>query len=203
LSPATIRGIIAARNIRRSAAWQAERTMKLILGNKNYSSWSLRAWLLLRQLEVPFDEEVVSLDSPEFKPRLTQLSGAGRVPVLIDAERVVWDSLAIAEYVAEKLPDSGVWPANSEARSMARSVVCEMHSGFFQIRQRLPMNVRALLPKMGWNVEVQAEVDRIEAIWAEARERFGQGGRFLFGKFCAADAFYAPVVFRFVTYDVQ
>ncbi len=177
--------------------------MKLILGNKNYSSWSLRPWLLLKQLGIAFEEEVISLDDPQFKPRLTELTGVARVPVLIDGDRVIWDSLAITEYVAEKAPNSGVWPVDEEARSVARSVVCEMHSSFFQIRGRMPMNVRASLPKMGWNVDVQREIDRVEKIWAQSRERFGQGGPFLFGKFCAADAFYAPVVFRFVTHAVS
>jgi glutathione S-transferase len=177
--------------------------MQLIIGNKNYSSWSLRAWLLLRQLDIAFDEEVLDIGGFDFKTRIRKISGAGRVPVLIDGQSVVWDSLAIAEYLAEKYPQSGVWPSDAGARAHARSCVSEMHSGFVQIRSRLPMNVRASLPGMGWDVSVQGEIDRVENIWAEARERFAGPGPFLYGTFCAADAFFAPIVLRFLTYGVR
>lgn len=177
--------------------------MKLIIGNKNYSSWSLRAWLLLEQAGIPFEEEVVSMGAPDFAARVRAVSPAGRVPVLIDGDRVIWDSLAIAEYLAERHPDKRLWPADATARAWARSICAEMHAGFSALRTAMPMNVTARLPGMGWSVRVQADVDRIVQIWTETRARFGSGGDLLFGHFTIADAVYAPVAQRLLTYAVQ
>jgi glutathione S-transferase len=177
--------------------------VKLLIGNRNYSSWSLRPWLVLAELGIPFEEEALSFNDPGFDAKVSRHSPAGRVPLLIDDDgTVVWDSLAIVEYLAERFPDRGVWPADARARAFARSICAEMHSGFTSLREGLPMNVTARLPGRGWSVRVQEDVDRITEIWRDARARFGGAGRFLFGPFSAADAFYAPVATRFVTYDV-
>ncbi|MEL6185683.1 MAG: glutathione S-transferase family protein, partial [Myxococcota bacterium] len=166
-------------------------------------SWSLRPWLLLSELGVPFEEEKISFNDPNWKTRFFEASPSGRVPVLVDGEVAVWDSLAIAEYVAERFPEAGVWPAHPEARALARSIVAEMHAGFSALRARMPMNIEAHLPGRGWDLTVQKDIDRILALWKDARTRFGAEGPMLFGRFSAADAFYAPVVWRFVTHDVQ
>jgi glutathione S-transferase len=180
--------------------------MQLYIGNKNYSSWSLRAWLLLTQLGIPFDERRLRLDSGAgslFKRTLLERAPTGRVPLLVDDGFAVWDSLAIAEYVAERFPDRGVWPADARARARARCVCAEMHSGFGALRDRFPMNIEASLPEIGPQVlreqpAVAADVARIEAMWSEALA--ASGGPFLFGAFSAADAFYAPVCSRLQTY---
>lgn len=177
--------------------------MKLVIGNKNYSSWSLRPWLVLAQAGIPFEEVSVRLLSEGFADEIRRYSAAGKVPVLIDGEIVVWDSLAIVEYLAERFPEHRLWPADPAARAYARSACAEMHSGFGALRSHLPMNVTALLPGMGWNVAVQRDVDRIAQLWTDARKRFGGGGPFLFGEFSIADAYYAPVVSRFATYGVH
>lgn len=174
----------------------------LIIGNKNYSSWSLRGWLLLRAFDIPFTEERIPLYVPGYKPKLLEKSPAGLVPVLIDGDVSVWDSLAIGEYLAEQYPDKGYWPTSKEARALARCVVSEIHSGFFSVRSHMPMNCRASHPGFGRNEKVDQEIERILAIWQDCRSRFGEGGPFLFGKFSIADAFYAPVVCRFQTYAV-
>ncbi len=175
--------------------------LRLVIGNKNYSSWSLRPWLLLQGLGIPFEEITLKLDTPEFAREIKRYSPAGRVPVLLDGELAVWDSLAITEYLAEKFPDLSVWPSDPAARARARSVCAEMHSGFASLRSALPMNVRASLPGCGWSMAVQADVDRITGIWTDLLER--SGGPFLFGKFGAADAFYAPVASRSATYALK
>jgi glutathione S-transferase len=177
--------------------------MKLVIGNKNYSSWSLRPWLLMTQAGIAFDEVNVRLFHGAFAAEIARYSPAGKVPVLIDGDVSVWDSLAIAEYLAERFPDQQLWPADRAARAYARSICAEMHSGFGNLRSQMPMNVTAVLPGMGWNVAVQRDVDRIAQIWIDARERHGAGGPFLFGEFSIADAFYAPVVSRFATYGVH
>jgi glutathione S-transferase len=177
--------------------------MKLLIGNKNYSSWSLRPWLLLKQLEIPFEEEALSFNDPAFKSRVKRHSPVGRVPVLVDDEIVVWDSLAIVEYVAEKFPDRGVWPAARAARARARSICAEMHAGFQGMRDRLSMNCELCMPGAVFEVGVRREIARVLEMWGDCRARFGAGGPFLFGAFSAADAYYAPVVRRFVTYDVK
>jgi glutathione S-transferase len=177
--------------------------MKLVIGNKNYSSWSLRPWLLLRQAGIAFEEIPVRLGTPGFAAQIAQYSPAGKVPTLVDDDITVWDSLSISEYLAERFPEKALWPADPAARALARSVCAEMHSGFPNVRNLLPMNVTAVLPGCGWNVAVQREVERIAAIWTDLRTRFGAEGPFLFGHFTVADAFYAPVVSRFATYGIH
>jgi glutathione S-transferase len=174
--------------------------MKLLIGNKNYSSWSLRAWLLLRHAAIPFDEERLSFNDRQFKEKVLRHSPAGRVPVLIDGALAVWDSLAIAEYVAEKFADRQLWPADAAARARARAACAEMHSGFGALRASMPMNVSTALPGRGWNVEVQRDIDRLCGLWRELRERHGHAGPFLLGAFSVADAYFAPVIWRFNSY---
>lgn len=176
--------------------------MKLVIGNKNYSSWSLRPWLLMKVLDLPFSEAVIPLYQPDSKPRLLEHAPSGKVPALHDEGLVIWDSLAITEYLAEQFPGVAVWPRDTEARAVARSVACEMHSGFGALRTHMPMNLRAALPGKGRTPQVQEDIERIQDLWSDCRERYGQDGPFLFGAFSAADAFYAPVVTRFVTYEV-
>jgi glutathione S-transferase len=176
--------------------------MKLVIANKNYSSWSLRAWLLLREAGIPFEEEMVRFGDARFSERLLRYSPAGRVPVLVDGDLTVWDSLAIAEYVAEKFPQKKLWPDASAARARARSMCAEMHAGFSQLRSRMPMNCEASLPLGLLEVAVQRDVDRMIAMWSDARATHGAGGPFLFGRFSVADAYFAPVVWRFVTYAI-
>jgi glutathione S-transferase len=177
--------------------------MKLLIGNKNYSSWSLRPWLLLDQLGIPFEEEKLSFNDPQFKAKVLKYNPVGKVPVLIDGDFVVWDSLAIVEYVAETFPDRGVWPAARQARARARSICAEMHSGFPSLRAKLDMNCEAHLPMPVLDRTTRREIARICDLWADcARFAVPAGGPFLFGPFSAADAYFAPVVRRFVTYDV-
>ncbi len=174
--------------------------LALYIGNKNYSSWSLRSWLLMRVLDIPFVEQPVSLVSSEFKQVIAKRSPAGRVPILVDDDLVVWDTLAIAEYLAERYPALEVWPAEFRARARARSICAEMHSGFSALRNQMPMNLEASLPGRGWNTAVQGDVDRILQMWTDLLGT--HHGPFLFGKFTAADAFFAPVVARLQTYGV-
>lgn len=174
----------------------------LVVGSKNYSSWSLRPWLLLRQFGVPFDEIVLPLDTPEFYARIRDYSPTGRVPVLHDGDVRIWDSLAIAEYANERWLDGRGWPANIAERALARSISAEMHSGFAALRGELPMNCRKRVKNHPASAEAKADITRIKALWRDARARFGKGGPFLFGTFGIADAMYAPVVLRFVSYDV-
>jgi len=180
--------------------------MKLVIGNKVYSSWSMRPWLLMRALEIAFDEIVLPLYEPETIKAIGHFNPAGKVPVLIDGDVTVWDSLAIIEYVAERFPDRGVWPRDPAARACARSLAAEMHAGFLPLRRALPMNLRRPVgrPKLDAEArkEVAANVGRIEVAFADAEARFGAGGPFLFGAFSAADAMYAPVVSRLHTYAV-
>jgi glutathione S-transferase len=177
--------------------------MRLVVANKNYSSWSMRAWMLLTQLEIPFEEVKLSFNDPQFKARVAAFSPARRVPVLIDGDLVVWDSLAIAEYVAERFPERGVWPSDAAARARARSVCAEMHAGFGALRDRLPMNCELHVTGMTFDRPVKRDIARIVASWTDCRARFGGGGPFLFGAFSAADAYYAPVVRRFLGFDVE
>ena len=176
--------------------------MKLVIGNKNYSSWSLRAWLMMRVKNISFEEERIALDQQDTKRKILGLSPAGKVPVLIDGETTVWDTLAIAEYLAEKFPERGLWPPDRAARARARSVTAEMHSGFAALRGAMPMNCRGSFPGKGVTPQSQADIARIIAIWEDCRGHNGAGGEFLFGEFCIADAFFAPVVSRFITYAV-
>ncbi|MFV8670872.1 glutathione S-transferase family protein [Ralstonia pseudosolanacearum] len=177
--------------------------MKLVIGNKNYSSWSLRPWLLARQAGIPFEEIRLRLGSESFAAEVRRYSPAGRVPVLVDGDLTVWDSLAICETLAERFPRARLWPEDPKARAHARSICAEMHTGFTALRGQMPMNVTAVLPGMGWNVAVQRDVDRIAQIWTELRQKYAAEGPFLFGHFTVADAFYAPVVSRFATYGVR
>ena len=177
--------------------------LHLVIGNKNYSSWSMRPWIGLKAAGIPFDETVISLDAPDFKPRLAKLSGTGKVPVLIDGDVHVWESLAILEYLAEKFPQVGLWPADSATRAHARAISHEMHAGFLPLRRHLPMCLWRPVDKRPLTSDAATNVKRIDAIWSDCRTRFGEGGPFLFGKFCAADAMYAPVVSRFHTYAVD
>lgn len=169
--------------------------MLLVIGNKNYSSWSLRPWLAMKVLGLAFEEKRIALYTPQAKAELLRHSPAGKVPILVDGETVVWDSLAILEYLAERHP--ALWPAERGARARARSLAAEMHSGFAQLRTHMSMNVRRRYPGKGRTPEVLAEVERIQAIFAAAK------GPFLFGAFGAVDAMYAPVVLRFRTYGVE
>jgi glutathione S-transferase len=176
--------------------------LTLVIGNKNYSSWSFRPWIALRVAGIPFEEVVIPLYEPGSKEQILKYSPAGKVPVLIDGDVQVWESLAIIDYLAERFPQARLWPGEAAARAHARAIAAEMHSGFAPLRRHCPMNmwrtvkVRALPP------EVAADVRRIEAIVTECRERFGQSGAFLFGAFGAADAMYAPVVARLNTYAI-
>jgi glutathione S-transferase len=177
--------------------------LTLVIGNKKYSSWSLRAWLLLTEAGIPFEEVRLSLFTASFTETIGRYTPTGRVPVLIDSDGAsgglaVWDTLAIAEYAAERFPDRRLWPVDVAARARARSICAEMHSGFSNLRNAWPMNVGAPLPGLGWSLAVQDDVDRIVAMWRECLER--SGGPMLFGSFTIADAFFAPVVSRFATY---
>jgi len=178
-------------------------TLKLIIGNKNYSSWSLRPWIAMKVAGIPFAETVISLDAPEFKRQVAAVSGTGKVPVLIDGDVQVWESLAILEYLAEKFPGAGLWPVDPAARALARAVANEMHAGFLPLRRHLPMNMWRPVMKRALTPDAEANVRRIEAMWEGCRSRFGKGGPFLFGRFGAADAMYAPVVSRLHTYAVD
>jgi len=175
----------------------------LVIGNKNYSSWSLRAWLLMKQSRLVFDEVRVPLYLPSSKDTLRKYGPSGKVPVLLDGDITVWDSLAIAEYLAERHPELQLWPAVEAQRAVARSISAEMHSGFSPLRSNMSMNCRGSFPGRGRTVEVAADIERIQRIWTDCRERFGTTGPYLFGTFTVADAMYAPVVLRFKTYAVQ
>ncbi len=177
--------------------------LTLVIANKNYSSWSLRPWLLLKQFGIAFDELRIPLDQAATAQRLRENSPSGRVPVLRDGNLVVWDTLAICEYLAEKFPQLPLWPAPIDARATARSISAEMHSGFAKLRENMTMNCRKHLPGQGRAPGVQDDIDRITAIWRDCRKRYGAGGDMLFGNFSIADAMYAPVTFRFVTYAVE
>jgi glutathione S-transferase len=177
--------------------------LRLIIGNKNYSSWSLRPWLAMKVAGIGFEETLISLEAPDFKARVTALSGAGRVPVLIDGDVRVWESLAILEYLAEKFPAASLWPKGTAARAQARAVATEMHAGFAALRRQLPMNVSRPVKTHPLDDAAAADVARIDAIWSGCRAKFGAGGAFLFGPFGAADGMYAPVVWRFHTYAVE
>ncbi|WP_341646234.1 glutathione S-transferase family protein [Thauera sp. SDU_THAU2] len=175
--------------------------MKLIIGNKNYSSWSLRAWLAAREGGFSFGEIDIPLFIPGSRERILAHSPSGKVPCLNDNGVLVWDSLAIGEYLAEKQP--ALLPTDAAARATARAVTAEMHSGFQALRSKMPMNIRKDYRGFGHTPEVDADIARITAIWNDCRARFGQGGPYLFGRFSLADAAFAPVCFRFQTYGVQ
>ena len=177
--------------------------LTLVIGNKNYSSWSMRPWVLMKQLGIPFEEKKLRFHSNEWDAEIARWSPSRLVPVLWRDDQAIWDTLAIAESLHEWFPGKGVWPKDEAARAFARSASAEMHSGFRDLRTHMPMNIRASHPGKGMKPEVQANIDRIERLWMEARSRFGAGGPFLFGAFSAADAMFAPVVTRFRTYAVK
>ncbi len=181
--------------------------LKLLIGNKNYSSWSMRPWVLLKQAGIPFEEVYVRFDSFDadsaFKKKLAALTPTAKVPLLLDGELAVWDTLAIAEYVAEQYPDKQLWPADRAARARARSICAEMHSGFTGLRNACPMNVEARLPEVGallWrdNAAVRTDVQRLVQMWTGLLQE--HGGPLLFGHFTVADAYFAPVCMRLQTY---
>ena len=175
----------------------------LIIGNKNYSSWSLRAWLLLREAGIEFTEHRIVLDTPTSASEIASYSGAGRVPVLQMGDLTVWDSLAIAETVAERWPEKQLWPADPNERAVARAISAEMHSGFFHLRECMPMNCRAMGRKVQIPDELATDIDRVIGIWADCHRLYGDRGGWLFGDFSIADAMYAPVVLRMRTYGIN
>ncbi len=177
--------------------------LTLVLGNKNYSSWSLRGWLALKQTGAEFDELVIPLYRDDYQVEIRRHSPSGRVPVLRHGDVTIWDSLAIGEYLAEVFPESGLWPRDRVARATARAAAAEMHAGFAALREHLPMNIRGRFPDRGVTPEVQQEINRITALWRDCRTRFGGDGSFLFGDFTIADVMYAPVVTRFHTFAID
>jgi len=173
--------------------------LTLVIGNRNYSSWSLRPWILLRHLGLPFREIRLALDTPEFEAGVARYSPTRRVPVLLDGAVTVWESTAILEYASELAGGAG-WPAERAARAAARAVSAEMHAGFAALRSAYPMNIRARGRRVASTPALEAAVARIDALWSGCRERFGDRGPWLFGDYSAADAMYLPVAFRFQTY---
>ncbi len=181
----------------------AEKTgLTLVIGNKNYSSWSMRPWVAMTAFGIPFHEVRILLDQPDTAARIAEYSASGRVPVLIAGDMVIWDSLAICEFLAEQFPEKKLWPEDTAARAMARSICAEMHSGFTGLRTAMSMNIRMRFPGKGRTPGAQADIGRISEIWEECMARYGHQ-HFLFGDFSIADAFYAPVVMRFQTYGVM
>jgi len=176
--------------------------LTLVIGNKNYSSWSMRPWVAMTAFGIPFQEVRILLDQPDTANRICSYSACGRVPVLLAGEITIWDSLAIVEYLAEQFPELHLWPQDVAARAMARSICAEMHCGFTDLRNAMPMNISASLPGTGRTNGSQADIGRISEIWEECLSRFGHH-QFLFGDFSIADAYFAPVVARFRTYGVS
>ena len=177
--------------------------LTLLIGNKNYSSWSLRPWIAMRVAGIPFEETVIPLYEPGSRERVLAVSPTGKVPALVDGAIHLWESLAILEYLAERFPGAGLWPREIRARAHARVIAAEMHAGFVALRRHCPMNMRRAPKPRDLPAEVIADVRRIDALWTDCRTRFGAGGPFLFGQFGAADAMYAPVVSRFETYAIE
>jgi glutathione S-transferase len=176
--------------------------LTLVIGDKNYSSWSLRPWILMKHIGIQFREVLIRLNQPETRDEMDKYGPSGRVPVLRDGELCVWDSLAICEYVAEKTGRG--WPKDPQARAVARAVSAEMHSGFANLRSAWPMNARARNRRTAYTPSLEADVDRVVEIWADCRSRFGKtGGPWLFGEYSIADAMFAPVALRFNTYGAQ
>ena len=176
--------------------------LALVIGNKNYSSWSMRPWVLMREAGIAFDEIQLWFDDRAHPQDAERYSPTGLVPVLLIDDAPVWDTLAICETLAELHPEKALWPADPHARRSARSVCAEMHSGFRDLRGAMPVNIRASYPGRGMNPAVRRDIDRIVAIWQSCRERFGASGPMLFGEFGIPDAYFAPVVTRFMTYAV-
>jgi len=182
-------------------------TLRLIIGNKNYSSWSMRPWIAMKAAGIAFDETVISLYVEGSEAAIRAHSPAGKVPILIDGqgdrEVRVWESLAILEYLAEKFPAARLWPSDPAARALARAISTEIHAGFVPLRQQCGMNMWRPPAKRDLSEDAKANIARVQALWTDARTRFGAGGPFLFGRFCAADAMYAPIVSRFETYAID
>ncbi|WP_210394588.1 glutathione S-transferase family protein [Motiliproteus sediminis] len=172
----------------------------LIIGNQNYSSWSLRPWILLKHAGIAFDTRRIGLFTDTFKAEITQYSEAGKVPVYQDGGLTLWESLAICEYVAELRPE--LWPDEPQARAIARAVCSEMHAGFNALRNELPMNCRARNRRISITDQCRADIDRVESIWRQCREQYGSEGPWLFDRYSVADAFFAPVVLRFQAYEL-
>ncbi len=177
-------------------------TLRLAIVNKAYSSWSLRPWMLMTHFGIPFEETVIPMGRPQTRSEILNFSPTGKCPALRDGEIVVWESLAIIEYLAESFPDLPIWPRDKRARALARALANEMHGGFSALRNHCPTQFLRPVRKIALTPEVEGDVARIEAAWEDARARFGAGGPFLFGEFSAADAMFAPVVNRFHTYDI-
>lgn len=177
--------------------------MHLTIANKLYSSWSLRPWLVLKAFGIPFEETVIPMYQPDSKARMAAVSPTGKVPLLTDGAVRVWESLAIIEYIAEKFPQTAIWPRDAEARAHARSAANEMHAGFQALRQACPMNLAKRFAKKDRGPEVTANLARLQTLWKETRTAFGGAGPFLYGGFSAADAMFAPVVTRLDTYQVD
>jgi glutathione S-transferase len=180
-------------------------TLTLVVGNKNYSSWSMRPWLAMRASRIPFEEVFIPLytDNKADKDRILSFTRSGKVPALIDGDVTVWDSLSIIEYLAERFPEAKLWPQDRAARAHARSISAEMHSSFLPLRNECGMNLHRPIRAVTLTADAQANVARVVQIWTECRERYGKLGPFLFGAFTAADAMYAPVVHRLRTYAIK
>ncbi len=177
--------------------------LKLVIGNKNYSSWSLRPWFFLKNLYVEFDEEKVWLFEKDMEKQLEPYFSDSKVPVLVEGDLSIWDSLAIIETIADRHPNKNGWPKDAKARAVARSVSAEMHSGYHAIRNALPMNCRKHFPNYTVSADVQKEIDRVVAVWEFCKNNYGANGPWLFGEFSGADAMFAPLVIRFTGYDIK
>jgi glutathione S-transferase len=178
-------------------------SLTLVIGDKNFSTWSLRPWLVLKQAQIPFREELIRLHRPETKAQVSARSPSGKLPALHDGDLKIWDSLSICEYLAERFPEKRLWPDGVAARALARSITAEMHAGFQNLRSHCSLPAGPQPEAFVSPAEVQQDLTRIEALWSDARARFGKGGRFLFGEFTIADAFYAPVVARVYTFGLK
>jgi glutathione S-transferase len=180
-------------------------TLTLVIGNKNYSSWSMRPWLALRANNIPFEEVFIPLytDNPADKQRILSFSRAGKVPALIDGDITVWDSLAIIEYLAERFPEAKLWPEDRAMRAHARSISAEMHSGFMALRNECGMNLHRPVGAVALSADAKANIARVEEVWRDCRQRYARSGPFLFGAFTGADAMFAPVVHRLRTYAID
>jgi glutathione S-transferase len=174
----------------------------LVIGDKNYSSWSMRSWLVLAAFDIPFNEIIIKLGQPDTTTRIAQYSAAGKVPVLLGDDIAVWDSLAICEFAAEQFPERDLWPRDASVRAVARSICAEMHAGFKGLRSAMPMDIAGRYPGQGRTLQAQADIGRICEIWENCLVEFGHH-RYLFGEFSIADAFFAPVVMRFRSYNVS
>lgn len=176
--------------------------LTLIIGNKNYSSWSLRPWIFLRQNQIEFNEKRIALFTETTNQELSEYNSDYKVPVLKDGSLLIWDSLSILEYVSEKYLESRGWPQDSNARALARSISCEMHSSFSNVRNELPMNCRKKFQNIKLSSEAVREIDRIKDLWRQCRSQFGNNGEWLFGEYTIADAMYAPIALRFYGYNI-